>query len=396
VIQRQRAIVIAIAILALATRILLIAHSHGGQDLQVYTYFSRLALHGHNPFTPPSGGLFAAYHSNSPPIEVAVYAGLLAIHDSPTTLRVLFALADAATVLLIGLCFPRPWRWRLPWVVFFAFNPFVLVSWTTFAEDKTLLFLGICLWILALERGREWGAWITATALTVFKFLGAFALPALALDTYRKRHWWVLAPAAVFVLAFLLSNVPWFPHSLAAFSRRNQRLDLGYPIHASPMLVLASLHIYAPVEATLLTIVAIVAVLVAFFARRIEMREALVMSLVAGYLFLPDDAFDRLLLITLPVMLLLELSLARWVAVWAISSVAALGAVVATRGAPHALAGIRGPLRSLFGHDGTLRHALWMILLTVSVFAMYAYDRRRARAPIAIASARSNAATMAS
>lgn len=394
--RRQTAIVFAIAILALIVRAVIIAHSHGGQDLQMYTYFSRLALHGHNPFAPPRGGLFPGYDSNNPPIEVAVYAGLLAIHDSPTTLRMLFALADAGTVLLIGLCFPRPWRWRLPWILFFAFNPFVLVSWTTFAEDKTLLFLGICLWILALERGRQWSAWITATALTVFKFLGAFAVPALALDTYRKRRWWVLAPAVVFVLAFLLSNVPWFPHSLNAFSRRNQRLDLGYPIHASPMLVLASLHLYAPVEATLLTIAAILAVLAAFYARRIEMREALALSLVAGYLFLPDDAFNRLLLITLPLMLLIELSLARWVAIWTISSVAAFGAVIATHGVPHWLSGIHGPLRSVFARDGTLRHALWMTLLTATVLAIYVYDRRRGRAPIAIASARSNAATIAS
>jgi hypothetical protein len=394
----QRAAVIAIALLALVLRLVIIAHSHGGQDLRMYTYFSRLALHGHDPFAPPHGGTFPGFDSNNPPVEVLVFAGLLWIHDSPTTLRVVFALVDVAVVLVIGLAFARSWQWRLGWIVFYAFNPFLLVAWTTFAEDKTLLFLVICAWMLALERHREWFQWLAASALTVFKFLGAFAVPALALDTFRRRRWWVLAPAALFLLAFALSNLPWFPHSLDAFSRRNQRLDLNPPIHASPMIILARLHLYAPVEAELLTVAAIVAVLAAFAARRIEIREALALSLVGGYAFLPDDAFNRLVLIALPVMLLLRFSLARWIAIWGASSVAALGAIVATRGVPHALSAIGGPLRAVFAHEGTARHALWMSLFPVVVLAFYVADRRTRsdRSVMAIASARSNAPIAAS
>ena len=94
-------------------------------------------------------------------------AGLLALHDSPDTLRVVFALADAGTLVLLGLWFPRGHAWRFGFLVFYAFNPFVLLSFTAFAEDKTLLFLGIVVWIGALERDRQglaWGAAILSMA----------------------------------------------------------------------------------------------------------------------------------------------------------------------------------------------------------------------------------------
>ncbi len=374
--------VVGITLLAVAVRLLIIAHSHGGDDLRMYTYFSRLPLHGVNPFAPPPTGMFPAVDSNNPPLEVALFTGLLAIHNSPSTLRLLFVASDALLLLLIGLCFPRTRRWRLAFMLFYGFNPFVLFSYTAFAEDKTLLFLGIACWLLALERDREWAGWAAATALTVFKFLGAFAAPVLAVHSWRSRHARALLPIGAFIVAFLLSNLPWFPQSLDAFSRRDARLAINPPIHASPTLVLARIGVYAPVEAKLLTAVGIAAVFVLFAARRIEVREAVVWSLVAGYVFLPDDAFNRLLLITLPFLLLLDLSLWRWLTVWVVSCVAALGAVVATRGVPHELSAVAGPLRTVFAHESTLRHVLWMNLLLALVIAYYLIDRRAGRAPV--------------
>jgi hypothetical protein len=394
---------IAIALLALLVRLLIIASSHGGDDLRMYTYFSRLPLHGSNPFAPPHGGQFPAIDSNNAPLEVALFSGLLALHDSPATLRLLFALADVAVILLVGMKFARPWHWRLGFVLFYAFSPLVLVAWTTYAEDKTLLFAGICVWILALERRSEVLAWGSACALGAFKFLGAFALPALALDSFRRHRWKMLIALAVFLGVLALSNLPWFPHSLEAFSRRNARLGIDPPIHASPMLLISRLHLYAPIEAKLLTLGGILAVTGAFALGRIDIREAVVFSLFAGYVFLPDDAFNRLLLITLPVMLLLELSRARWILLWVLSSATALGAVVATRGPPSWLSGIASTLRAIFGHEATVPHVLWMSLLPAVVLVLYIADRasgrapvRRAAAPLAVSSARSKAATIAS
>ena len=191
-------------------------------------------------------------------------------------------------------------------MLFYGFNPFILVAFTAFAEDKTLLFLGIACWVLALERDSEIGSWLAAAALTAFKFLGAFAAPALALRSWRRDGTRAVIPVAAYGAVFLLSNAPWFPDSLHAFSRRNVRLGIDPPIHASPWLLVSRAGLYAPAEAKLALVVSIVAVLALYAARRIEIREAVIFSLFAGYVFLPDDAFNRLILITLPFLLLLK------------------------------------------------------------------------------------------
>jgi len=374
-----RAVVIAITLLAVVARLLIIAHSHGGSNLAIYTYFARLALHGANPFNPPNGGAINPIYSNSPPFEVALFTALLAVHDSPTTLRMLFVLGDAAVLLLVGFRFPRSQRWRLAFMLFYAFNPFVLLAWTVFAQDKTLLFFGIAVLLLSLEEGRERAAWLALTALAVFKFLGAFAAPALALHSFRKRRWWAVASLAAFFVVVCLSNLPWFPKSLDAFSRRNQLLAINPPSHVSPTLLLARIGIYAPIEAKVLPAAASIVVLWLFFERRIDIREAVVWSVFAGYVFLPDDDFDRLLLITLPFLLLLDLSVARWAIVWVVSSVAALAGDVATRGVPHQLSAVAATLHSLFAHEGTVRNTLWMNLLPAVVLTFYFVDRGRAR-----------------
>lgn len=370
-----RAVVIAITALAVLVRALIIAHTHGGSNLAIYTYFSRLPLHGIDPFAPPAHGAISPVHSNSPPLEAALFTALLAIHDAPVMLRGLFVLGDVAVLLLVGLRYPRTREWRLAFMLFYAFNPFVLLAWTVYAQDKTLLFFGIAALLLALERRREWTGWLAATALAAFKFLGAFALPVLALHWFRRRRWWMLAPVAAFVLVVALSNLPWFPQSLHAFTRRDDLLAFNPPIHSTPTIVLARLGIYAPFEAKLLPVLATLVILACYAARRIDIREAMAWSLLAGYVFLPDTDFDRMLLITLPFLLLLRLSLVRWVLVWVVSCVAALGGYVSTHGVPHFLSGIGGTLRGVFGVGGSLRYVLWMDLLTVVVLGLYLVDR---------------------
>ncbi len=381
-----RGTVIALTLAAVVVRLLIIAHSRGGEDLRMYVYFSRLPLRGINPFSPPLGGMFPAVDSNNPPVEVAVFTGLLWIHNSATMVRLLFVLADAAVLLVIGLAFDRPRRWRLGLMLFYGFNPFVLVAFTAFAEDKTLLFLGIACWVLALERDSEIGSWLAAAVLTAFKFLGAFAAPALALRSWRRDGSRAVIAIAAYAAVFLLSNLPWFPASLHAFSRRNVRLGIDPPIHASPWLLISRAGLYAPIEAKLALAASIATVLVLYALRRIEIREAVVFSLFAGYVFLPDDAFNRLILITLPFLLLLDLSWWRWAVIWIVTCFSALAAIVAVRGVPHELRFVAGALHGVFSsHEATVRHVLWMNVFPALVLGLYFYDRSRGRAPVGAA-----------
>jgi hypothetical protein len=379
---RWRVAVVVLAFFALLVRLLIAAHTRGGDDLRIYTYFGRLALHGNNPFAPPAGAPIPSTKSDNPPLEIAFFSGLLGLHDSPTTLRVVFALADTATILVVGLCFRRSRQWRAAFIVFYAFNPFVLVCWTGFAEDKTIVFLGIVVWLLALERARERVSWLAAIFVTAIKFVGALAFPVLALDSYRRRRWHALIPAAAFAICFGAGYLPWFPQSLHALTRRNNWLGVNPPIHASATILLARLGIYTPVEAELFTATALLAVFAWFAARASDTRTAVVWSLFAGTVFLPNNSFSRILLMTLPFIFLVRMTPSRWVTLWIISTVSAAAVVIATRGVPHVLSTIADPLQSLFAREATIRHALWVNLPLALMLVYYWSDRSR-RATIA-------------
>ncbi|MHB8490661.1 MAG: hypothetical protein ACYDA6_00385 [Solirubrobacteraceae bacterium] len=371
-----RVAVLGICGAAFAARLAVIGHSHGGEDLRMYVYFSRVALHGLNPYSAHPHALFVVSDGNNTPLEVAAFAGMLAIHDSPTTLRLLFALADVAVLALVGLRLRRTRAWRAAFMAFYAFNPFVLISWTAFAEDKTILFLGIVVWLMALEDDLGWGAWMVTAALAVFKFLGAFAVPAQAVHSWREHRRSAVAPIVVFAGVFVIGSLPWLPQSLDAFTRRDARLALDPPIHASVMIVVSRLGLYSPIEARVLPIIGISAVLALFVARRMDIREAVVWSVFAGYIFLPDDDFGRLLLISLAAMLILHPSRRQWLALWATTCVEALAVLLIQHAEPHSLRGLLSPLRSLLGSESTLQHALWMNLLPALVVGLYITRRR--------------------
>src|ERR687885_2923473 len=142
---RWPVVVAAVAGAALVVRLAVIAVSGGGADLTVYVYFARLAAAGQNPWDAPAGGAVPPDQAVNLPVEDLVLGWLLRLWDSPDALRVLFALADATTIAVVGMWPGRTRGWRLGVMTFLGFSPFVLYSWTAHAEDKTLLPLGITL-----------------------------------------------------------------------------------------------------------------------------------------------------------------------------------------------------------------------------------------------------------
>jgi hypothetical protein len=364
--------IVALAAVALLVRLLLIAVTDGGADLAIYHWFGQLGLHGVNPYDAPAGGPIEPRFADSPPLEFALFAALLKLHDSPDTLRLFFALCDAGTVLLIGLAFPlaRAWRWRA--VLFYALNPFVLAAWTGFAEDKTLLFLLIAALLLALLRDRlEW-AWAATAALTALKFLGAFFAPVLALHTLRARGRRGLIPIALCLLAVALTCLIWFPDSLHMLDNRRTRANRDEPIHASPLLFADRVGLYAAWEAQALALLSLLGVLALWWRERIDVREAVVLSIAAGYVWLPDQPSNRILLVLLPFLLLADLSRRAWRLLWAASIPATLAVVEASRELPAGLAEVIGP-------SGSLRQVVWLHLPLLVVAVAWTRDRSRER-----------------
>ena len=224
-----RRTVLIVIVLALVVRIGLIGVTGGGNDLKIYYQPSHLAVHGVNPYTEtlPPGLPEPARLGDNLPGEVLLFGGLLKIHDSADTLRVLFLLADAGVIALIGLAYTAPAGSGAP-----RSSPSTRstrLCWApgmATAEDKTLLFLLFAVVLLGLERAREGLAWAGTALLGAIKGISFVFIPPLALHTLRTRGWrtaaWMVVAVGLVILP--LAHLPWFPDSLRSYSRRGEHI----------------------------------------------------------------------------------------------------------------------------------------------------------------------------
>ena len=378
--RRFTTFVIGVCALALLVRLGVIAASQGGADLRIYHYFSGLVLGGHNPFLAQPGAPIPIRHSNNQAFELLVFAGLLKISDHATTLRVFFALCDVATIALIAFAFPRPRAWRAAFIAFYAINPFVLVSWTGTAEDKTVALLLIVVVVLAIERARAVLAFGASAVLTAFKFLGATFFPILALHHWpgrgRRAILLLLVGAA---LVFAVSNLPFFPDSLRAYSRRQSHLSIT-PGQAAWTQLLDAIGLYRPIVARVLTVVAGPLVWVLYLRRRLDAVEAIAWCVFGAHFALPDHSYAHVLLIALPFLLFLELSRRSWLWLWIVTTVSAVMVELAVH-PPSPGGALHDVARAVAGPYGSIRHVLWANLPLVLVLVSYARARRRASLP---------------
>ncbi|MGH9141059.1 MAG: hypothetical protein ACRD3J_05510, partial [Thermoanaerobaculia bacterium] len=198
--REWRQIVVGCALVVFAIRAVLSLGGFGDSaDLAIYSYFGRFVAHGINPYhvapLPSAGGAIA----DEPIFEFVLYAGLLRLWDSPTTLRLFFALCDAATIVAIGLFLPRTRAWRAGAMLFLGFNPLPILAWSYIPEDKSLVILLVVLTIAAAERSRHHLVWMTTGLLAALKWMGPFfAIPLLVEESRRtgRRAIWPAAGAA--------------------------------------------------------------------------------------------------------------------------------------------------------------------------------------------------------
>src|SRR4051794_6439557 len=362
----RRAILI-LAAVAFVVRIAIAAVTGGNEDLRQYYEFAHLAGGGHNPYHPPPGFPLPDRFGDNLPGELILFAGVLKLHDAAFSLRVLFAAADAGVILLVGLCFQRPRVWRAAFVVFYAFNPLVLGSWTATAEDKTVLFLLLAALVLALERDRAVLSWLGTTALAAIKGFTVFFAPMLALHSARTRGWraaclYVAGSAALLAVAHL----PWFPDDFEAYSRRAHRAAGPVPYHAALTQVLDKLGIYDVAIPRFGVPLLLVGIFLLFWREAIGIVEALVLSSAATLVLQPEHSYPRALFAALPFLFVLRLTARRWAVIWVVSSVAA--AVIYLQ-----------QERGLLGGYGSLAHALTANALFLVVLAYYAIDKARGR-----------------
>jgi hypothetical protein len=359
---RFKRAVIALAALAFALRLVIAAVTGGGNDLDIFHAFGALAADGGNPYHPPAGFPLDGRFGDNLPLEQLLFAAVLKIDDSAYALRVLFAAADAGVILLVGLLFPRPRAWRAAFVLFYAFNPLVLGSWTATAEDKTFLFLLLAGVVLAVELGRTGWSWAATTAIAALKGFSLFFAPMLALHTLRERGWRATAAyvgASAVVLA--LAHLPWFPDSLKAYDLRAAQTGWK-PGHAAFTQVLDRIGLYDPAVGKIGTALLLVGIFLLFWRRLIGIVEAIVLASAATFVLQPLHSYPRVLLAALPFVFIVRLDARRWAILWAVSTVGAIGIYFQQE---------RGEL----GGYGSLWHVLAAELFFLTLAGLYVRDK---------------------
>jgi hypothetical protein len=367
---------------AFVVRLIIIAlYRRGGTDLQIFYYFSNLVRGGHDPYHSPAHGPIDPIHGDDPPFEYGAMALLLAIHNSRDTLRVASAFIEAATVLIILLRAPRSRTWRLSVASFVAFNPFTLIDWTAFFEDKGAMFFCLVIILIALERGRIMMSWVMSLVLAILKWLIVFA-PALVIHTYSrlgKRATAVYFVGSLFFYA--LSYLLFFPSNLRAYSRRSDHVGVA-PYHASLSTFLWRAHLYSPIFVRIVVPVSLLLIYLAYLRRHIDVRETIVLSVLASFVFLPDNATHRVALTTLPFLFILRLTPARMALIWGAALLGSVAEVVARYGVPilHRGTVVADAISRLFGTGlGSLGYVFFGNALTFVMLALFARDKWCAR-----------------
>jgi hypothetical protein len=196
------------------------------------------------------------------------------------------------------------------------------------------------------------------------------------LATVRARGARVAAIAVgAFAVVFALAHLPFLPESLDAYDHRADRLALDPPLHAALLKPLSDVGLYHPAIARLGTATLLAAVYVWYARGGLEIAEAVVLSIVAAYLLLPDQSDNRILQIALPMLYVIRLTPGRMAWLWAISFVAAAALVVQLDGK------LEDPLLDVFGEYGSLRHVIVMNVPLASALAWFFLDRRYGRRP---------------
>jgi hypothetical protein len=362
--RRWRWAVLGLALAALLGRLLIAAHTGGGNDLRVYYWFAHLGLEGHSPYYPPATGFpFPARLGDNLPAENLLFVALLKIHDAKYTLRAFFALADAGVIALVGLYFPRPRTWRAAFIVFYAVSPLVLGSWTATSEDKTFLFLLFTLTVLCLERERLAGAWSSAAVNAALKGFSLFWAPMLAVHSWRARG---LRYAAIWVAGFVafyaLSHLPWYPDGLQAYHRRDDHIRFRAPGHAAPTQILSRLGIYDPKIVQIGVPLLLIGVFLLYWREIIGIVESLVLAAMVALVLQSDHSYPRALFAALPFFYVIRLDRSRWITIWIVSTISAIVVYFQQE---------RGQL----GGYGSLPHVLFANLLLATVLIYYVRDK---------------------
>ena len=309
---------------AIAIRLFLIFNTGGGYDLQIYRYFGNIVANGGNPYLAPENGAISPVYADMSPLNMMLFAGILPVHNSDIAIRLFLGLADILVVVSL-LFFPnRDKSWRESVALFYAISPIVLYGFTIVAEDKSLIFLLLVLVFAMIESGHPTLAILATTTLAIYKWMGVFFVIPLIFHVSKSQRDIILY-GLLFATLFIASHIPYFPDNLLAYKYREARTLFDPPIHSSITILLSSIGFYTPAIVKLFIPSSLIVVYALYAFKRINIATCIALSIFFAYLPAPEMGFDRIVLISLPLLFIVKLSHSRIVQIWILATASVLG-----------------------------------------------------------------------
>ena len=352
-------------------------------DLRNYYWPAQAALTGANPYALWANGQSGEFRADMEPLELLVYTATVAVWNDMRAIQVLFALFDALNIALLGILLKGSPR-RLPFQVFYALGPLTVYNLALVAEDKTIvLTLTFALfYLLTLPRDLPWRvspgtlAVIVAALIGSFKWISVFFLLPLLLFVSRDGRA-LVKNGLLFAAVVALSHLPWIPAWLYIYEFRFTRVNA--PMHVSLSALLNALGLFNRTAIFGVAVIAILAIYALFWFKRIDIFEAIALSVMVGVLWTPDMDPVHLSLVVILLLLVVDwTSRMRWLTIWGLSAWVAAVYAISTR-TGYARYGLPD-LQRLTGAYGSPQMIVWSYLLFLAVFAFYVYDKLRGRA----------------
>ncbi|MGH9141108.1 MAG: hypothetical protein ACRD2I_08200, partial [Vicinamibacterales bacterium] len=156
--------------------------------------------------------------------------------------------------------------------------------------------------------------------------------------------------------------------------RRSERMN-SPPMFDSMTILLADIHLYHPVVLRVWLVTAFFGVALLHARRMIDIGEAIALGSASMFVLLPDEPSDRILLVTVILMLITR---PRWRSWWALSTVPASWLFI------DYTFGLQHPLRRMTGLPGSWQHVVGANALVLVLALSYLVDRLRGRGRVPV------------
>lgn len=215
---------------------LLLWPAPASDDAHRYLWESSLLWKGSNPYlAPASDPRFEPFHDHHweqmnhrdrltayPPGMQLIMSATSWLWYDLRSLKLLSLLGDFWTLTILVLLLERLHR-PPRWLVFYALNPLVLISFAAEAHHDSLLTATLLTTLWAWQRNHLKSAWLALACAIQLKLVALFLFPFLLIQSFRSSPSHRFPPLSLFLLALFfpclpfLTSLPQLVHGLATF-----------------------------------------------------------------------------------------------------------------------------------------------------------------------------------